>query len=269
MTMRSMRTTRSKSASRLPPFSLILNRISPSRGIHSSSVFGSPSSMRVRTSDASSGSLAPTEWKTGMLARGVGGHVAVEIFAFERGAEIVRQIAAHERGAVRFVAAPPERLSVRVVESGVERAGHDQRAQLRDRHRPVRGLARDRWLRGDTPARARGTRSIGWPCSSHAAVSEAHESRERAHRAEPRVLVGCGEGPRVPERHRPESPRLASGTGPDPAIDVQERDAIDGSSAELIRRPILELLEPMVAHRRCGCRSAVARRRTDFSRAGS
>ena len=27
--------------------------------------------MRVRTSDASSGSLAPTEWKTSVLARGL------------------------------------------------------------------------------------------------------------------------------------------------------------------------------------------------------
>ena len=30
------------------------------------------------------------------------------------------------------------------------------------------------------------------------------------------------------------------------AIDVEDRDAIDGSSAELIRRPILEFLEPML-----------------------
>ena len=158
----------------------------------------------------------------------------------------MRQVAAHECGAVRFVAAHPERFAVRVVESGVERAGDDQRAQLRDRYCQSRGFARDRLAaRRYDGSRVR-NKSIGCPCSSHAAVSEAHESGERAHRAEARVLVGCGEGPRVPERHRPESPRLASGTGPDPAIDVEDRDAIDGSSAELIRRPILELLEPML-----------------------
>ena len=159
--MRSMRTTRSKSASRSPPFSLILKRISPSRGIHSSSVFGSPSSMR-RAHVGRLERIARAdrmEHRHAWLRRRR--HVAVEVLAFERGAEIVRQIAAHESRAVRFVAAHPEGLAVGVVDGGVEGAGHDQRAQLRDRHRQPAASRDSRRLRADTPARARGTRSIG------------------------------------------------------------------------------------------------------------
>jgi hypothetical protein len=59
-------------------------------------VFGSPSSMRVRTSDASRGSPADRMENKRAGSR-LGGHVAVEIFTFERRPEIVRQIAAHER----------------------------------------------------------------------------------------------------------------------------------------------------------------------------
>jgi hypothetical protein len=53
--------------------SFILNAASPSRAIPSSSVFGSPSSTRQTTSEASSASEAPTEWNTLVVGRGADG----------------------------------------------------------------------------------------------------------------------------------------------------------------------------------------------------
>ena len=170
-----MRTTRSKSASRLPPFSLILKRISPSCGIHSSSVFGQPvvdARADVRRVEGIAGADRMEHRHAGARR---GGHVAIEVLAFERRSEIVRQVAAHECGAVRFVAAPPERFAVRVVDGGVERAGDDQRAQLRDRDRQSPGSRESGGCAEIGGSRVR-NKSTGCPCSSHAAVTEAHES---------------------------------------------------------------------------------------------
>jgi hypothetical protein len=66
---------------------------------------------------------------------------------------------------------------------------------------------------------------------------------ERSHGAQAGVLRGCRECPRVAECHGPEAPRLASISGPHPAVDVEERDAIDGSAAELVRGAVLKIFE--------------------------
>ncbi len=64
-----------------------------------------------------------------------GRDVPIEILPFERGAEIVRQVAGHERRTVGLVAAHPERLTVGIVDRGVERTGDDERAEFRNRNR--------------------------------------------------------------------------------------------------------------------------------------
>ena len=89
-------------------------------------------------------------------------------------------------------------------------------------------------------------KSIGCPCSSHAAVSEAHESASARMAPRPASWSAAGKAhafPSVidpnPHASRPEPVRTRQST-------FEDRDAIDGSSAELIRRTILELLEPML-----------------------
>ena len=91
--MRSMRTVRSKSAGRLPPFSLILKRIRPSRAIHCSKRVGQPVAQRL----LHVGRLQRIAGADGVEHRqgGAGGalQVAVEVFAPEVGAQVARQIA--------------------------------------------------------------------------------------------------------------------------------------------------------------------------------
>ena len=53
-------------------------------------------------------------------------NVAVEELALESGAEVVREIASHERGAVRRIAAQAERLAVGIVQRRVESAGDNE-----------------------------------------------------------------------------------------------------------------------------------------------
>ena len=60
-------------------------------------------------------------------------HVSIEILASERRAEISCEVARDERGSVRRVGAQIEGLAVGIVEGGIERAGDDERAQLRNR----------------------------------------------------------------------------------------------------------------------------------------
>ena len=69
---------------------------------------------------------------------------------------------------------------------------------------------------------------------------------KRAHRAKPGVLGCRWKSPCVAKRHRAEAPRLAPTAGPHAAIDVQKRDAIDGTAAELVRRAILEVFELVI-----------------------
>src|SRR5207253_8408325 len=71
-------------------------------------------------------------------------------------------------------------------------------------------------------------------------------ARERLHGAQARVLRRLGKRPRIPERHRPKPPRLAASPRPHAAVDVEDRHAIDRAPAELIRRPVHELLELVV-----------------------
>ena len=71
----------------------------------------------------------------------------------------------------------------------------------------------------------------------------AESSRERPHRAQPRVLRGGRKRPRVPEGHRAEARRLPATVAAHPTPDVQDRDPIDGTTAELVRRAVLEVFE--------------------------
>jgi hypothetical protein len=107
-------------------------------------------------------------------------------------------------------AAPPERFSVRVVESGVERLATTSVHNFGSCCQSAG--SRDRWLRGDTTVRGRGT-NRRMPCSSHAAVSEAHESAS-ARMAEARVLVGCGKAHAFPSVIDP-NPHASRRTSPD------------------------------------------------------
>ena len=70
--------------------------------------------------------------------------------------------------------------------------------------------------------------------------------RQRAHGADAGLVRHGRKRPGVAERHRSESPGFASAGGADPAVDVQQRDAIDRAAAELIGRAIAELLVPVI-----------------------
>ena len=208
LTMRSMRTTRSKSASRLPPLSLILKRIRPSRGIHSSSVFGSPSSIRVRDVGRLERIAGADRVKHRHARLRRRRHVAIEVLTLERRAEIGRQIAAHERRGRRsrstltpnalpyasWIAASNALATTSVQSFGIGAAA------LR--------AAKRRRRRADTRARAHGRDRSDGRVSSHAAVASRSRAGERAHRAEPGVLRRRRKRPGVAQRHRAEAPRL-------------------------------------------------------------
>jgi hypothetical protein len=68
--------------------------------------------------------------------------ITVEVLPLESRPQVMGQIARDERGAIGLVGAAPVRLSVRVVQGGVEGARHDEGAQLRDRCRQAQ-LARE------------------------------------------------------------------------------------------------------------------------------
>ena len=109
-----MRRMRSTSASRLPPFNLILNRISPSRGIHSRRRIR----QAVLDSRAHVGRFQRIAGADGMEHRNrrtrCGRHIAVEGVALEVGAEVGGQIAGHEARRIGLEAADAERLAVGV-----------------------------------------------------------------------------------------------------------------------------------------------------------
>ena len=220
--MRSMRTMRSMSASRLPPFSLILKRIRPSRS--------NPLLERVRQAVVDPRrDVARLERVAGAdrmehrhLRRRPRRHVAIEILAFERRPEIVRQVAAHER-ARRRCRSSSRRLPCRTRRGWRRRTRSPRRAcRAWGSASAASAAVRRRRRRGGTAARATRKRSMGWPLSSHAAVWASQRRRERPHGAEARVLRGGGEGPRVAERHRAESPGVLAVARADAAVDVED-----------------------------------------------
>ena len=203
-----MRTMRSTSASRLPPLSLILKRIRPSRGIHSSSVFGSPSSIARPDVGGLERIARANRVKDRHRRARRDRDVAIEVLALELRPEVVRQVARHERRAVGRVAAHAERLAVRVVNRRVERAGDDERAQLRDRHRQ-RARGRDRRRRrAGTRARARERDRSDGRARRTTAVTGRSASASAFIAPRPASCGGRGKRPGVAERHRAEAPRV-------------------------------------------------------------
>ena len=235
-----MRTTRSRSAARLPPLSLILKWIRPSRSIHSSSVFGRPSSSRVLTSDGLDRIAGADRMKHRQSLDGLRADVSIEILASERRAEISCEIARDEGGSARRIGAQIEGLAVGIVEGGIERAGDDERAQLRNRL--ADGLAMRR--RGLEVGGLEHTIQI----QRMAALVTGRGQRpelpgERFHRVQTDVLGSGRKGPGVAQRHRPETRGLLAVAQADAAGDVQNRHPVHGSAAEHVRRAIRELLE--------------------------
>ena len=130
------------------------------------------------------------------------------------------------------------------MDGGVEGARDDQGAELRNRGRQRLRTRK----RGGSPQIFRLEHSKEIDRVAVIVAGGGHVAqfpRKRAHRAEPRLLRCRGKGPRVAERHRAEAPRFAPTAGPHAASDVQERDAINGAAAELVRRAVLEVLEQM------------------------
>ena len=147
--------------------------------------------------------------------------------------------------AVGFIDADAERLAVRVVNRGVERARDDERAQLRNGRRErqstrnrgggaqIFGLERAKEIDGMATlvaGRRHGLQRIG----------------QGFHRRQTWLVRHGGKRPGVAERHRPEAPRVFPAGRLHAAIDVEDRHPIDRSSAELVRRAVAKLLELVV-----------------------
>ena len=89
-------------------------------------------------------------------------------------------------------------------------------------------------------ARAPGRDRADGRVSSHAAVRRRSSAGERLHRAEADVVRHRRERPGVAQRHRPEAPRFLPSPVRTRQVDVQDRDAIDGAPAELVRRAVAD-----------------------------
>ena len=131
---RSTRPTRSTSQSRSSPLQLDLDVRQAVVVDPLGQRFGQAVAEALRRRrPRSSGSTPPTEWNSGMRGLRLLQDVAVEVLALELGAEVVRQVVRHEVRAVGVIAVQAVDLAEGVVQGGVEGAGGDQRAELRDR----------------------------------------------------------------------------------------------------------------------------------------
>ena len=150
-------------------------------------------------------------------------------------AEVVTQ----EVGAVGVVAVEPVRLAEGVVQGRVEGAGAHEGGQRRDRLAqlplPAHLLRGQQVLGLQLPGQVD---RVAVLCLFLGDAGDALD--ERLHRREGGVVAQAArrEGPHVAQRHRAEpAGRLAAARAHD-ALDVKERDAVNGRAAELDRRAV-------------------------------
>ncbi len=165
--------------------------------------------------------------------------MAVQRIALELRAEIMAEVVADEIGAVGVIAVEAQQPAEGIVNRGVEGTGDDQGAQPRDRFRQLQ-----------LPGRlGRLLEVLRFQCvadvermARYGAAGEdpADAFRQRLHGGDGGVVAEYlrRERPDVAQRHRAMSDGAPAIPAADPALDVEERDAIDGGAAELDRRTI-------------------------------